>query len=134
MVAAKQRDVGQHRYLIRMIQIPGSWHSRVPRIATREEPTHFSISAYFRRCPRNCDLRRIHHHNDGSFDRRGYRGTPRPKDGNCFPFSLSFSHATVECVVSFRNTVNGTIAAWWRTLDCMERLEERSFHKCKKKK
>ncbi|XP_067216621.1 uncharacterized protein [Linepithema humile] len=52
-----------------------------------------------RRCSRNSDLRWIHHCNDGSFDRRGHRGTSRPKDGNCFLFLMRRT-----CV--FRNTAN----------------------------
>lgn len=49
----------------------------------------------FRRCSRNGDLRRIHHHNDWSLDRRGYRGAPRSKDGNnCFLFSHTREYAS----------------------------------------
>lgn len=65
----------------------------------------------FRRCSGNSNLRRIRHYNNWSPDRRGYRGTPRSKDGNnCFLFLI---RPGIHVVDAFRNDCRQCTSTIW---------------------
>lgn len=89
-----------------------SWTSSPRCIKKHDSYNSFPDFRVFRRCSCNGDLRRIHHNNDGTVDRRGHRGTPRSKDGNCFLFLMQ---KEIRRSSGFRNTVNTlavTVVAW----------------------